>query len=399
MKITPDDPRLTAYALGELSSSESITVERALASDILLRSEFMKIQKLTGLLATLDCRKSFTLGDERRDEIFQSVKRPDSEAILLVNRRRSRFQSFAVIGGVAAVVSFGVLLLSKLSVDVSPVIAGKIPASNQVSRGVTASDLAASGNGEREGVPVAQDSRDPQELWKEVAPVSDELVTVTQRTSVRIPVVGKCDLLALMKNDQATIRLEEWVNTPLYESDSKVRLEGVGVSAELGMCAWDSEKSLLMVVIRDLKKNGVSPQIDARLILDAPHVSVIQLLASSTVRGKYPELHTLADGTSNVILYEITLIPSEKRFAAVDLTVNDRSAYLPIFGGLAEKNSPEFQTATILARFAKWYNSLDAASAELMEISTDARTLLTEVTDSQARAALDYVLITAEKHK
>ena len=49
-KITADDPRLTAYALGELEGDDLTLVEQALAHDPELAAEFDAIKALSGEL-------------------------------------------------------------------------------------------------------------------------------------------------------------------------------------------------------------------------------------------------------------------------------------------------------------------------------------------------------------
>lgn len=404
MKITQDDPRLTAYALGELSEEEVSVVEEAIKDDHLLTVELSKMQGLAGLLSTsLASGESLSLGEERREEIFQSGKRPDADVLLLENRRRSRIQSFSAIAGVAAVVCVGFFLLSKLNVDGPAGVNGLVENDSSAQEATAGSSaLAGASNVDAgEGASTVSPEDVAQENWKPASPLSDELITVTQRASARMPIVGKVDLPRFHRNFEAgmipALRIEEWVNSPQYNCKSQVQLEGVSISAELGVCPWDSEKQLVMIVVRDLKEDGISPQIDARLLLDAPNITSIKLVASSTVRGDQPELHTLPDGQSNALLYEVEIVPREDRFAAVDLTVNDRSAYLPIMGGVPSEFSSEFCTAVVLARFAKWY--VDSASESLAEIEQAARALLTEVTEGQARYALDLILIFAEKTK
>lgn len=404
MKITQNDPRLTAYALGELSDAESAVVKEAIESDSSFAAELGTIQDLAGLLSSsLASGEALSLGDERREEIFQSGKRPDTEVILIENRRRSRFQSFAAIAGVAAVVCVGFFFLSKLNVDAPAGVSGLVE--NDLSDQKPASRASASSGAPDVKVGEGSSSVSPevvaQENWKAAYPLSDELITVTQRTSARMPVVGKVDLPIFQRNlevgIQSTLRIEEFVNSPQYRSKSQVELEGVSVSAELGACPWASEKRLVMIVLRDLKADGISPQIDARLLLDAPNITSIKLVASSTVRGNQPEFHTLPDGQSNALLYEVEIEPREDRFAAVDLMVNDRSAYLPIMGGVPSESTSEFRIAVVLARFAKWH--ADSTSENLFELEQAARILLTEVTEEQARYALDLILISVEKMK
>src|SRR6185295_9320429 len=50
MKLTPDDPRLTAYALGELDATERAEIEAALKHSPECRQVVEEIQQLGGML-------------------------------------------------------------------------------------------------------------------------------------------------------------------------------------------------------------------------------------------------------------------------------------------------------------------------------------------------------------
>ncbi|MDB4668266.1 hypothetical protein OAF06_05770, partial [Akkermansiaceae bacterium] len=93
----------------------------------------------------------------------------------------------------------------------------------------------------------------------------------------------------------------------------------------------------------------------------------------------------------------LELLPGEGRVAAIDLEVitgNDsKNGLLPILG-VAEEASLNYETAVTLARFAK--REFDD---ELPEIADAARALLGKVSESQARYALDLILLTADAKK
>ncbi|MEN8775196.1 MAG: hypothetical protein ABF382_16745, partial [Akkermansiaceae bacterium] len=116
MKMTPDDPALTAFVLGELSEVESAAVERAVNSDEDLLKEKEVLSSLSGLLSDTLGTGSLSLGEERIAEIHKAGQRPDSDVLVLDHRRRSRRQSFLAVAGVAAVVVAGFVALSQSGV-------------------------------------------------------------------------------------------------------------------------------------------------------------------------------------------------------------------------------------------------------------------------------------------
>jgi anti-sigma factor RsiW len=104
MKITAEDPVLTAYALGELDEPTRASVKAAMAQDESLAREGEAITSLGGLLTQTFQGEGFSLGEERRAEILKAGRRPDADVLVLDHRKRSRRQSFMVVAGVAAVV-------------------------------------------------------------------------------------------------------------------------------------------------------------------------------------------------------------------------------------------------------------------------------------------------------
>ncbi|MGB2455192.1 MAG: hypothetical protein ACPIG7_11410, partial [Akkermansiaceae bacterium] len=116
MKMTPDDPALTAFVLGELSDDEVAVTNRAIKHDKNLLEEKEALSALTGLLSDLLGAGSYTLGEERVAEIHKAGQLPDSNVLVLENQKQSRRQSFLAMGGVAAVVLGGFVALSQFDV-------------------------------------------------------------------------------------------------------------------------------------------------------------------------------------------------------------------------------------------------------------------------------------------
>ncbi|MDB4504764.1 hypothetical protein N9240_02435 [Akkermansiaceae bacterium] len=397
MKMTSDDPRLTAYALGELPKSDHAIVEAAIANQPELGQELAKLSGLRALLKDTLGGESFHLGEERHEEIFKSGKRPDGKVIVMENRKKLRRQSFLAIVGVAAVVTFGFYLLSKTTVESPGGVAGneEVEGDSQVAGGA---DVSEGGLTDNKGL---QESEAPRESHLP-RPLSTEQVFVTDLTALRLPLrVNRAHLSAyersLSMGQNSEIRAEEWINAGEYTFDSDVAVAGVGVSAELGACPWDTKKNLLLVMLKDLKSDGVAPQITGNLLLENGCVKTARLVATRDVSGEIAKVQTMDADTSVALLYELELLPGEGRVAAIDLEVitgNDsKNGLLPILG-VAEEASLNYETAVTLARFAK--REFDD---ELPEIADAARALLGKVSESQARYALDLILLTADAKK
>ncbi len=104
-KINPDDPRLTAYALGELEGEAEALVEAAIAADPNLAAEVENIRAMAGDLAD-------ALGEEALPEVEPvELFEPEGKRIEfpLGHRKRRRFPYYWVSGLAAA--GFAVLIV------------------------------------------------------------------------------------------------------------------------------------------------------------------------------------------------------------------------------------------------------------------------------------------------
>ncbi len=117
MSIRPDDPRLTAYHLGELPSEEMAAVERAAAADPAVRLALRETGKLTGFLEDAlgpDGRNH--LRASQREAIRRAGRDADSEGkvVELASAGRSLRPWWTGLGA-AAVVAFAAVLMSRLN--------------------------------------------------------------------------------------------------------------------------------------------------------------------------------------------------------------------------------------------------------------------------------------------
>ncbi|HEY2931779.1 MAG TPA: hypothetical protein VGK99_08510 [Acidobacteriota bacterium] len=108
MKYDPDDPRLTAYLLGELDEKERAALKAELAASETLRNELDEIRRtMTAVEQELESEPQFTLLDEQRDRIRRQFE-------FQRKRNHGRMKWFAAGGlSAAACLLLVVLLTSK----------------------------------------------------------------------------------------------------------------------------------------------------------------------------------------------------------------------------------------------------------------------------------------------
>lgn len=102
MKLHPEDPRLTAFLLGELPPDEAAAVERALAEDPALQAAAREIEVIQKLLTETLAPKSVALHPGQREHIRRTAK---SDKITPLNVRRKSWKPWIMPLAAAAVLT------------------------------------------------------------------------------------------------------------------------------------------------------------------------------------------------------------------------------------------------------------------------------------------------------
>ncbi|MFC7336067.1 von Willebrand factor type A domain-containing protein [Haloferula chungangensis] len=125
MKVTPDDPRLSAYLLGELPPEEAAVIKRAAAADPAIKMSLSELEKTLGFLnKVLGGAAGETLLPAQREAIRQAGRDADSigKIVPLASAQRS-WKPWLTGLGAAAAVAFAAVLMSRVEHDRSGGIA------------------------------------------------------------------------------------------------------------------------------------------------------------------------------------------------------------------------------------------------------------------------------------
>lgn len=381
MKVTPDDPALTAYVLGELDESMSSKVAKAVDSDERLQNELEEIELLSGLLGDTLGGSELSLGEDRIAEIHRSAARPDSELIVLDHEKRSRRQSLLAVAGVAAVVALGFVVLSRFNVD-------------QAS-GTVGSDVASAGGVTSGGAAVpAGDSAD---LPGGFRPDSNNLVALPLQ-------VGRADASIVERSlesdgllpDRDQFLVANWINLGAAAGNPQMEIDGLKVWSELGPCTWNPTSSLLMVRLEPT--NGKSLSLETALEFDANKVREVQLAGGAGEAAEAPSVSGQLKGPKT-FLYEVALTDEPGPLGNLRFVVNEGEPRQLSLGGEAGSQSEvstAFSTAVILGDFARWGASEGRDRETLVRLSREAKELLAKVSDNSTRYALDMILMSEE---
>ena len=376
--MTPDDPALTAFVLGELSDDEVAVTNRAIKHDKNLLEEKEALTALTGLLSDLLGAGSYTLGEERVAEIHKAGQLPDSNVLVLENQKQSRRQSFLAMGGVAAVVLGGFVALSQFDVG-QP---------NGVGDG-------RGSNGAEKATPAGRSENLPGE------------VEILSTNGIGIPLgVLKADPSfverALLTDgklpEREKFKIAEWVNLGVVEFEPLVAMKGVEAYSESGACPWDSTKSLWMASFRSVDGRMISPA--AKVVFDPEFVVSAHLVGGGGTQ-KVDTLKSRGFNSSQIFLYELDTNKKGGQVGGLSITTDQgESGYAPIHSPRQTEEGPSvgFRAAVVLGGFAKWAASDLRDKQTLVALAREARGLISheEVTDVSCRYALDVILQSEE---
>ncbi len=386
MKLTAEDPILTAYILGEIDESSRILVEAALAKDQSLAREEASLSALARLMSETLQSEPLSLGGARQDEILKAGRIPDAELLVLDHHRKSRRQSFLAVVGVAAVVVIGFVGLSKLGTNglthpsvVSSPGEAAAPATEEMGEG---------GLGNLSGMSIQTSLGSHTKILPSLGQTLDASFiekSLTQEGSLPA---------------REYFQIAPWVNALTASSEPELVISNIAVYAELGPCLWNEEKRLLLVNIRPL--DGESTRLKATLNFNPERVRSASLLGEELGVQVRPVGEVPLIENECTLLYELDTLSGELAVGSIDLEVGDEErAYLPLRSTPHELESlsDDFLTAVTFAEFARWGSSEAREPEELTKLASRARALLTSVTHEKLRYLLDMILLSEESLK
>ncbi|MEP4079371.1 hypothetical protein [Haloferula sp.] len=386
MKVTPDDPRLSAYLLGELSPDEAALIERAVAADPAIRMSLDELGKTTGLLEDIfGAGESERLLLSQREAIRRAGRDADSigKVVELASAKRSWKPWLGGLGAAAAV-AFGAVLMSRVESDSSSkkaAEAGEVtdeiallplpgPAAGVGSTGV-GSDSAPMEEQARniENRPGAFLSDVARHLDRKRLPVVDQLpqtgdlATFTSGRATRLPVLlGNSSLRWVsgwVREKQQlpprnAVRVEELINSASLSGGQDV--DGLRVAIESMRCPWRTGS--ILVAIQVEAKNESIQDLELNYSSAVDH----RLLGSFAIREDSQLATTLPARHSTLVMLELR----EHGGASGALEVKQR-------GGTRSFETPApnheastgMRHAAALAGFGMWLRNEGVSTAEM----------------------------------
>jgi len=284
-----NDPRLTAYALGELSADETREVRAAILKDKSLADELEQIRSVVGMLhETFGQDAEHKLSSDQRATVFAAGSAPKVEDIKSIYAR-NKWRSLAIGSSAAAAVVFGVLFIKDgfnsggsaldngTKVDFAAISPDDLTRPMHVDQGDWKYENGASISSTNQGVVKAMSHQSvdfKQEVAKRMvasagATMKGEyaeakwLNTADQR-SVTFPMISgnaswqwvKHSLEAGKLPSPNAVRAEELVNAFSYPSVDGLKVEGINVAVEVVESPWKAGN--LVAVMQFQNQSGTT---------------------------------------------------------------------------------------------------------------------------------------------
>ncbi|WP_411846108.1 von Willebrand factor type A domain-containing protein [Roseibacillus persicicus] len=362
-ELQPDDPRYTAYILGELPPKEAKIIAERAESDPAIASEMAKTQALGKLLCEAYEREGLSLHPVQRAVIRRVGQSQEAMAMRSARRRVDWYRGAGISLAAAASITIVLFLLAKTPVD-SPQQAAAEPEELRMDVVLSPAALANWG-GEEDAASgsmasvakVARENEEPKEASSEKAddsrrefaerilsdperffvsaertarsqilPTPDsfiplqenEYLSTSESPSTTVPVMAGRTSFAWVERflrergqlpPKDAVRLEELVNYPDYQESAGAEVGGVALTSELVPCPWNSDSLLLGLLLQRQPGSAEREKVSVKLEIDEERVAEYRLLGFAQPDGEVvagaDASHPLAAGNSTYVFYEI----------------------------------------------------------------------------------------------
>jgi hypothetical protein len=401
MQLHPEDPRLTAFLLGELPADEAAAIERAVAADPALALSLKELENIQRILSNTLAPDTACLLPRQRDAILRAARHADEggKIVPLPSQRRSA-KSILIPLAAAALITLAVFLILRLPAgspqsankpptnpetpEVLPLEIALLPAPGPVDSGsapsdarpTAASDLAKSAAAHSTALREDSEaflSKVADRLAKNPLPDAKSLPPLRPRSPVNaaeypllaLPVLaGRSSLgwVAQSIREQhkrppaAAVRLEEMLNHfTLRPAGAASLAQGVTLSTETLACPWKPSSTLLLVSFRGHK--DTAREVTASFRADPAATRRYRLLGYSSVVGvPASPLPTRlpAQGITTLVI-EIEPTGTSSKLGSIEWAIAGQAAPPVILSRQADTEpSDDARFAALVCTYALW---------------------------------------------
>jgi len=337
MKLHQEDPRLTAYILGELSPEEALAVEHAVAGEPALQLVLAEAEKAQTQLCELLGGATDGLLPRQRDNIRRAAKEAARKGKIehLRSHRQAR-KIWLVPLAAAAVIAAGIFILTKIPATNSG--GGKGVSGNNVP---VAPPAAAPGGGNQDGTQL------PLRAGKEsMAKVSNAV-----RVAGRKPLPNE-------------VSVPELLNAfPLKANGSVALKSGCKLGAEIIPCPWKPSGSLILVEVQGARDGARDLAVSYRA--DGDSVIAHRLIGYPPVSGKTvsPDFSRMNPNATMLLMIDVDA-KSPKLGELVWSVDGEAAPAIPLVRDPEKEPSDDVRFAALVCGFGLWLRGEDTASID-----------------------------------
>lgn len=316
-----DDIRLTAYVLGELPDDEAAAIRAAAEIDPGLRRELEAISAQQSELMAIFGDEREVLLPKQNDAIRRAVKEATRKgAIVKLSSHRKSAQKWAVPLAAAAVIAFGIFVLTL------------IPSEKTSNSGGQVANGGGSGEGTEGGSPDA---------ILEVNEGSFAAIVRSVRMDEQLPEKSTVDIGDLI------------AEFPLKAKDKVVLWKGTTIGAEIIPCPWKPSSSLVFLEIKRAKGDGGN--FSARYLPEEGSILAMNIIGidKAVEAGLLVDGEVLEPGDSVFIVIEAA--SSNPALGEIHLTVDEEDGPpLVLVREPATEPSEDAAFAALICAFGHW---------------------------------------------
>jgi len=373
MKLHPEDPRLTAYLLGELGPEDAAAVELATASDPSLQASLRETDGVRNILSKTLAPPPDQLLPSQRAAVLLAARQADLSGITLPFKTHSRtWRPWLIPLAAAAAVAIGIFAIRHAPGKMSGTVSTVAPPKEKTAAQPTPPAVAVR---EAPAAPAPE-----KEIF---IPYSPGSVAAADRPSLDLPVLSATPDLSGITQAIRTerklpardrVRLEQILNSfpirltgvaaiaraakPTWHPDN--RQEGLTshtatLATETLPCPWKPSATLLLVSIR----GNATDDVEAKIVFHPNpkttfHYHLLGFTAASESSGaKTPT--RLAAKSATTLAIEIEPSTATGDLGSIEWSVNDQPA-TPISIARSGYNEPsdDARFAALVCAYSQW---------------------------------------------
>lgn len=323
-----DDPKLTAYVLGELPEDESAAIRAAAQIDPGLQRELGEISSQQSDLMSLFGAGDDTLLPQQHDAIFRAARESTRKgAIVKLKSHRKSARKWAVPLAAAAVIAFGIFVLTLIPSAKTGTTGG------QVANGDGAGEDSTEGN---------------SEVVLDINEGSLAAMVRSIRMEARLPEKSEVNIAKLI------------AEFPLKAKDKVALWNGSSVGAEIIPCPWKPSGSLIFLEIKRAEKG--EGEFHVRYLPNEDSVFGMRVIGS----GDEVDLGLLADSETLQPSYSIFLVieveSTSSALGSVQMHANGEDGpIMNLARDPAKEPSEDAAFASLICAFGYWLSGEERA--------------------------------------